>query len=88
MQSDLESISLHQQRLEELERDADDLVRQYAAVVPEYLEVIPPEEKHRTYKTLRMKVLVNIEGTVAVGIVFGKVPEPDTGSVNSGDLCS
>jgi hypothetical protein len=88
VQSDLESISLHQQRLEELERDADDLVRQYAAVVPEYLEVIPPEEKHRTYKTLRMKVLVNIEGTVAVGIVFGKVPEPDTGSVNSGDLCS
>ena len=63
-------------------------MRQYAAIVPEYLEVIPLEEKHRTYKTLRMKVLVNIEGTVAVGIVFGKVPEPDNGSVNSGDLCS
>ena len=53
-----------------------------------YLEVIPPEEKHRIYKMLRMKVLVNIEGTVTVEIVSGKVPEPDTGSVNSGDLCS
>jgi hypothetical protein len=87
-QSELESISLHQKRLEELERDADDLVRHYAALVPESLEVIPSEEKHRIYKTLRMKVLVNIEGTVTVEIVSGKVPEPDTGSVNSGDLCS
>jgi len=74
--------------LDELERDADDLVRQYAVIVPESLEVISPEEKHRIFKTLRMKVLVNVEGTVAVEIVFGKVPEPDTGSVSSGDLCS
>jgi len=87
-QSELVSISLHQQRLEELERDADDLVRQYAAIVPESLEVIPPEEKHRIYKTLRMKVLVNIEGTVTVEIVSGKVPEPGAGSVSSGELCS
>ena len=87
-QSELESISLHQQRLEELERDADELVRQYAAIVPESLEVIPPEEKHRIYKMLRMKVLVNKVGTVAVEIVSGKAPEPDTGSVKSGDLCS
>jgi hypothetical protein len=87
-QSELESISLHQQRLEELERDADDLVRQCAAIVPESLNVISPEERHQIYKTLRMKVLVNIEGTVAVEIVSGKMPEPDTGSVISGDLCS
>jgi hypothetical protein len=62
-------------------------VHQYAILVPEALEVIPPEEKHRMYKTLRMKVLVNIEGTVAVEIVSGKAPEPDTASVTSGDLC-
>jgi hypothetical protein len=73
--------------LEELERDADDLVRQYAAIVPESLETIPPEEKHRIYKTLRMKVLVNTEKTVAVEIVSGKATEPDTGSVKMGDLC-
>jgi hypothetical protein len=35
-----------------------------------------------------MKVLVNIEGTVTVEIVSGKVPEPGTGSVSSGELCS
>jgi site-specific DNA recombinase len=86
-QSELEAISLRQQRLEELQRDADDLVHQYAAIVPEALEVIPPEEKHRIYKTLRMKVLLNTEGTVAVEIVSGKAPEPDTDSVKSGDLC-
>jgi seryl-tRNA synthetase len=34
-QSELEAISLHQQRLEELQRDANDLVHQYATIVPE-----------------------------------------------------
>ena len=33
-QSELEAISLRQQRLEELQRDADDLVHQYATIVP------------------------------------------------------
>ena len=74
--------------MEELKRDADDLVRHYAALVPESLEVIPPEERHRLYKTLRMRVLVNIEGTVTVEIVSGKAPEPDASSVKSGGLCS
>jgi hypothetical protein len=87
-QSELESISLRQQRLEELERDADDLVRQYAAIVPEGLDTLPPEERHQIYKTLRMKVLVNAEGAVAVEIVSGKAPEPVTGSVKSGGICS
>ena len=86
-QSELEAISLRQQGLEELQRDADDLVHRYATIVPEALEVIPPEEKHRIYKTLRMKVLQNTEGTVAVEIVSGKASEPDTDSVKSGDLC-
>jgi hypothetical protein len=62
-------------------------VRQYAVIVPESLEMITPEERHRIYKTLRMRVLVDTEGTVAVEIVSGKVPEPGTGSVKSGDLC-
>lgn len=87
-QGELESISLPQQRLEELERDADDFVRQYVAIVPEGLDTLAPEEKHRIYKTLKMKVLVNAEGAVAVEIVSGKAPEPVTGSVKSGGLCS
>ena len=86
-QSELEAIPLRQQGLEELQRDADDLVHRYATIVPEALEVIPPEEKHRTYKTLRMKVLLNTEGTVVVEIISGKAPESDTASVKSGDLC-
>ena len=73
--------------LEELERSADDLVRQYAAVVPESLDAISPEEKHQIYKTLRMKVLVNIEGTVAVETISSKVTELEPSSVKIGDLC-
>jgi hypothetical protein len=86
-QGELESISLHRQHLEELERSADDLVRHYAAIVPESLDAISPEEKHQIYKTLRMKVLVNMERTVAVETVSGKVTECDQSSVNTGALC-
>ena len=86
-QGELESISLHRQRLEELECSADDLVRQYAAIVPEGLDAISPEEKHQIYKTLRMKVLVNIEGTVAVETISSKVTELEPSSVKIGDLC-
>ena len=54
---------------------------------PESLDAISPEEKHQIYKTLRMKVLVNMEGTVAVETVSGKVTECDQSSVNTGALC-
>ena len=83
-----ESISLHQERLKELECSADDLVRQYAAIVPESSDAIPPEAKHQMHKTLRMKVLVNVDGTVAVETISGKVPESNNGSVKVEDLCS
>lgn len=84
---ELESISLHRQRLDELERSAEDLVRQYAAIVPESLDAISPEEKHQIYKTLKMRVLVNIEGTVKVETVLGEVTETDQRFVKVGDLC-
>jgi hypothetical protein len=86
-QGELESISLHRQRLEELELSAEDLVRQYAAIVPESLDGISPEEKHQIYKTLKMKVLVNVEGTVAVETVSGEATESAQSSVKTGDLC-
>jgi uncharacterized protein YydD (DUF2326 family) len=87
-QGELESISLRRQRLVELERSADDLVRQYSAIMPEALDTISPEERHQIYKSLRMKVLVSTEGTVTVEIVCGLAPDSGAGSVNVKDLCS
>ena len=86
-QSELESISLHRQRLEELERGAEDLVRQYATIIPETLDAISPEEKHQIYKTLKMKVLVNIEGSIAVETVSSKATDAAQSSVKTGDSC-
>ena len=87
-QGELESISLRRQRLVELERSADELVRQYSAIMPEALDTISPEERHQIYKSLRMKVLVSTEGTVTVEIVCGLAPDSGAGSVNVKDLCS
>jgi hypothetical protein len=85
-QGELQSISLRRQRLEELERSADDLVRQYTAIMPEALDTISPEERHQIYKTLRMKVLVSTEGTVTVELDCGHAPDSGSGSVNVKDL--
>jgi len=87
-QGELESISLRRQRLEELERNADDFVRQYAAIMPEVLDTISPEERHQIYKTLKMKVLVSTEGTVTVELICGHAPDSGASTVNVKDLCS
>ena len=85
---ELESISRHRERLEELEREADDLICQYETLVSEGLEALLPEEKRRIYKTLRMKVLISGEGTVAVEIVSDQMAQTDTDSVKIEDTCS
>jgi hypothetical protein len=54
----------------------------------EALNTIPPEKKRQVYKTLRMKVLVGIEGTVAVELISGHIWGSGPNSVNAKDLCS
>jgi hypothetical protein len=46
------------ERLEQLEHDADTLLEHYAGMVPEALEALTSEERHRVYKMLRLKVIV------------------------------
>ncbi len=43
--------------MEELERDRDALMERYAGAVPEALENLTPEKRHRVYEMLRLKVL-------------------------------
>ena len=57
-------------------------------MIPEALNAVAPEQKHQIYKTLRMKVLVGTEGTVAVKLVSGHAPDSGAGSVKTKNLCS
>jgi hypothetical protein len=54
---ELEALKNRQERLEALERDRDTLLRTYAGLVPEALDALSPEERHRVYKMLRLKVV-------------------------------
>ncbi|MDP9475500.1 MAG: zinc ribbon domain-containing protein, partial [Actinomycetota bacterium] len=58
-------------RIKDLERDADVLLDHYASMVPEALDDLTPEERHRVYKMLRLNVIMYAEGLVEISGVFG-----------------
>jgi hypothetical protein len=50
----------------------------YAAMVPEGLDALAPEEPHRVHKTLRLRVLLRPDAPPEVGGVFGGDPGRDS----------
>ena len=69
--SGLAILAESRQRLEDLERDRDALVERYAGAVPEALENLTPEERHRDYNMLRLKVLAYPDSRLEVNGVLG-----------------
>jgi site-specific DNA recombinase len=61
---ELQALRGHRERLEELEQDKDSLLDSYAGMAPEALNSLTPEERHRVYKLLRLKVMAHVDGTV------------------------
>jgi hypothetical protein len=47
-----------------MERDKDLLLDPYAAMAPEALSFLTPEERHQAYKMLRLKVIAHLDGAV------------------------
>ena len=71
VQHELAALEGRQARLRDLERNADTLLEHYAGMVPEALDELTPEERHRIYKILRLMVTVCPEGILEVSGVFG-----------------
>ncbi len=67
---ELEAIRERKERLEALEQDKDALLASYANSVPEALEQLSPEERHRVYRMLRLRVSVGSEGLFNVSGAF------------------
>jgi hypothetical protein len=55
-----------------LELDKVVLLEHYAAIAPEALNTLIPEERHRLYKMLRITVIVQPDITLEVIEVFGE----------------
>jgi site-specific DNA recombinase len=61
-QAELDALALREQRVEDLEADRDTLLRDMADMVPEALDSLSGEERHRVYWMLRMEVTPIPEG--------------------------
>ena len=69
---ELASLQDQRERLQELERDKTALLEHYAAMVPEGLDALSSEERHRVYKMLGLKVSVQPSGILEVSGTFGE----------------
>jgi hypothetical protein len=69
--AELAALEASRRRLEELEQDQEALLERYAGAMPEALETLTPEERHRVYKMLRLKVLAYPDARLEVSGVLG-----------------
>jgi site-specific DNA recombinase len=71
----LEWLQGRQQRMAEIERDRDAFLKSYAEMVPEALETLTPEERHRVYRMLGLRVAAHADETLAVSGVLQDSPK-------------
>ncbi len=67
---ELEALRSRREHIEELERDKETLLESYAAMAPEALGSLLPEERHQVYKMLRLNVIAHVDRTLEVSGVF------------------
>jgi site-specific DNA recombinase len=73
-QAAYEAIQSRKERLERLERGRRDLLEHYATLVPEELQRLPHEERHKVYRIVRLVVKLPSEGDLEMS--GDLLPEP------------
>jgi hypothetical protein len=68
---ELAALHNRQEAIARLERDRGALLEHYAAIAPEALDSLTPEERHQLYKMLRLNVVVRLDANLEVSGVFG-----------------
>jgi site-specific DNA recombinase len=63
---ELDNLQVRRARLEDLERDRETLLDEYAGMVPEALDELTGEERHQVYRMLRLQVFVYPNGDLEV----------------------
>jgi site-specific DNA recombinase len=69
---ELTALHNRQEAIAKLERDKESLLEHYAAIAPEALDSLAPEERHQLYKMLRLDVVVRLDANLEVSGVFGE----------------
>ena len=69
---ELEALKSRRETVEALVRDRDTLLESYTGLVPEKLDSLSPEKRHRIYKRLRLKAVASPGGVLEmVGVLGG-----------------
>ena len=71
---ELRALEAQREELAELERDRDAFLGRYAEMVPDDLDALAPEERHRVYKLLKLRAKLQEDGTPEVSGILGDYP--------------
>lgn len=63
---ELEALRSYRERVEQLERGKDTILEAYAGMAPGALASLTPEERHRVYEMLKLRVVAQLDGTLEV----------------------
>ena len=74
-EKEIETLRSCRGRVGEIERDGEALLSSYAGTVPEALEGLTPEERHRVYRMLGLRVAADADETLAVSGILRDPPE-------------
>jgi hypothetical protein len=80
---ELELLRLQSERLEQMEQDRDAVIEHYAALAPEALDSLTPEERHKLYKMLRLNVWVAKSGDLEIEMAGVPVGVGGLGDISS-----
>ena len=69
----LRELEVRRERLAELERNRESLMQRYAGMVPDALDTLSPDERHRVYKLLKLRVNLEADGTLEVSGTLGDI---------------
>jgi site-specific DNA recombinase len=72
---ELEDLKARRSRLEDLERDKETLLEEYAGLLPEELDRLTGEERHQVYRMLRIQAFVFPNGDLEVRGVLREASE-------------
>lgn len=63
-ENELNALRTRQEKPEELQRDKDTMLEQHTTLAPEALDSLAPEERHRLYKMLKLRVVAHFDETI------------------------
>jgi site-specific DNA recombinase len=63
---ELHALRHHTKHLKRLERDRDNLLESYAGLIPEAIDTLGSEERHRVYRMIGMKAYLKADGSFAL----------------------